>query len=176
MFCIALIVSNCILYFLIPDNAIYSLNIFLMKGAYWQLLTSMFMHANLTHLALNMVVLYQFGHILERHLGSFKFGILYFIGGLFCSLLSAFYVYYDSIRSQSFINLVGASGAICVLIGFYAYADKRSFLGLVIAVLLMSFAPMLMGVNVAWFAHIFGFICGYLIARTRILVWKKFIF
>ncbi|WP_297193830.1 rhomboid family intramembrane serine protease [uncultured Campylobacter sp.] len=170
MFCIALIISNCILYFLIPDNGLYSINVFFMQGAYWQIISSMFMHANLTHLALNMIVLYQFGYILEKHLGSIKFAILYMFGGILTSLLSAFYVYYDSIKNQAFINLVGASGAICVLIGFYAYADRKSLLGLVVAVLIMSFVPIFMGVNVAWYAHIFGFICGYLIARLRVFV------
>ena len=141
-----------------------------MQGAYWQIISSMFMHANLTHLALNMIVLYQFGYILEKHLGSIKFAILYMFGGILTSLLGAFYVYYDSIKNQAFINLVGASGAICVLIGFYAYADRKSLLGLVVAVLIMSFVPIFMGVNVAWYAHIFGFICGYLIARLRVFV------
>ncbi|EOZ3946357.1 rhomboid family intramembrane serine protease [Campylobacter coli] len=33
--------------------------------------------------------------------------------------------------------------------------------------LLMSFAPLLMGVNVAWYGHIFGFICGYFLGKLR---------
>ncbi|HHW1541367.1 TPA: rhomboid family intramembrane serine protease, partial [Campylobacter coli] len=32
---------------------------------------------------------------------------------------------------------------------------------------LMSFAPLLMGVNVAWYGHIFGFICGYFLGKLR---------
>jgi len=59
------------------------------------------------------------------------------------------------------VNIVGASGAICVLLGVIAYFDERNAGGIFVAILIMSFAPMLMGVNVAWYAHIAGFVVGY---------------
>lgn len=118
------------------------------------------------HLAVNMITLYQFGSILERYLGSLRFALLYLLGGLACSLLSFVYIYFFE---TSFVNLVGASGAICVLIGYYAGVDKRSALGLLVAIFLISFAPMLMGVNIAWYAHIFGFLCGYMVAKLKML-------
>lgn len=62
---------------------------------------------------------------------------------------------------------MGASGAICVLMGFYAFLDKTSTKGLVVAILLMSFLPLFMGINVAWYGHIFGFISGYTLAFLR---------
>ncbi|WP_257841606.1 rhomboid family intramembrane serine protease, partial [Campylobacter sp. 4] len=142
---------------------ILGLNILFFNGAYWQLLSSMFLHGNLTHLILNMIVLLQFGRILETYLGALRFIFIYFIGGLLCSLLSVFYVKYFGEN----INVIGASGAICVLIGFYAVLDKNSTKGLIVAILLMSFVPLLMGVNVAWYGHIFGFICGYILAKIK---------
>lgn len=179
MFCIIIIAINILVFFILPSELkpIFAINIFFIELDYWwQLLSSMFLHSNFTHLALNMIVLYQFGIVLERFLGSLKFLLLYFIGGVLSSLLSAFYVYYRSFQDEKFFNLLGASGAICVLIGYYAFVHKNSFLGLLIAVLLMSFVPIFVGVNVAWYAHIFGFICGYMIARLRIIRWKKFIY
>ncbi|HDW9237756.1 TPA: rhomboid family intramembrane serine protease, partial [Campylobacter coli] len=116
---------------------------------------------------LNMIVLFQFGRILESYLGALRFFLLYLIGGLMCSLLSAFYVYFSFYYFGEMINLVGASGAICVLMGYYAFLDKSSTKGLIVAILLMSFAPLLMGVNVAWYGHIFGFICGYFLGKLR---------
>lgn len=148
--------------------ALLGLNIlFFKEGYFWQLLSSMFMHANLTHLALNMIVLFQFGRILESFLGALKFFLLYFIGGVICSLLSAFYVLFAFDILDENTNIVGASGAICVLMGFYAFMDKSATKGLIVAILLMSFVPLFMGVNVAWFAHIFGFVCGYILAKLR---------
>ncbi|MCH3852913.1 rhomboid family intramembrane serine protease, partial [Campylobacter jejuni] len=104
---------------------------------------------------------------LESYLGALRFFLLYIIGGLMCSLLSAFYVYFSFYYFGGMINLVGASGAICVLMGYYAFLDKSSTKGLIVAILLMSFAPLLMGVNVAWYGHIFGFICGYFLGKLR---------
>ena len=168
----ALIALNVIIFFITPHeyNALLGLNILCFEREfYWQILTTMFMHGGLAHLVLNMIVLYQFGSVLERYLGSWRFGALYLIGGLVCSFLSAIYVYYDTIHTHSFINVVGASGAICVLMGYYAFVDKHSTKGLIVALLLMSFVPILMGVNVAWYAHLFGFACGYLVAKFQIL-------
>ncbi|CAM4158889.1 rhomboid family intramembrane serine protease [Campylobacter armoricus] len=143
------------------------LNLFFFQGFYWQILSSMFMHGNWAHLILNMIVLFQFGSILERYLQSFKFALLYLLGGVTCSLLSIFYIYLSF--DGNFVNVVGASGAICVLMGFYAYLDKSATKGLIVAILLMSFVPIFMGVNIAWYAHIFGFICGYILAKFRII-------
>lgn len=165
MVVILLILLNILFYFTIPYGYynLLGLNILFFKGAYWQILSSMFMHGNLTHLILNMIVLFQFGRILESYLGALRFFLLY----MMCSLLSAFYVYFSFYYFGGMINLVGASGAICVLMGYYAFLDKSSTKGLIVAILLMSFAPLLMGVNVAWYGHIFGFICGYFLGKLR---------
>ncbi|AXP08497.1 rhomboid family intramembrane serine protease [Campylobacter hepaticus] len=169
MFTLFLIFLNILLYFLISYDYhnILGLNIFFFHGAYWQLLSTMFIHGNFTHLILNMIVLFQFGRILETYLGSLRFALLYLGGGLLCSLLSAFYVYFDFVYFRTSIKLVGASGAICVLMGFYSFVDKSSTKGLIVAVLLMSFVPLFMGINVAWYGHIFGFICGYILAKLK---------
>lgn len=48
----------------------------------WQIITHMFMHANLTHIAFNMFALWMFGSTVEYALGAKKFIILYFAAGL----------------------------------------------------------------------------------------------
>lgn len=171
------IALNCLVYFLVnfvlnDDNLklILGLNLlFLDQGYLWQPLSSMFMHANLTHLAMNMAVLYQFGGVLERYYGGAKFAIFYLLGGILTSILSFIYIYYSFIYGENIINLVGASGAISVLLGMVAFLDKGSAKGILIAVLLMSFLPLFMGLNVAWYAHLIGFGIGYSILRFKIL-------
>ena len=59
-------------------------------------------------------------------------------------------------------NLVGASGAISVLLGLVALRDRFNRKGIIIWVLLISFAPLLLGLPIAWYAHIIGFIIGWL--------------
>ena len=115
------------------------------------------------HILMNMAVLFQFGSILERYLGWVKFGILYIIGGVITGLLSLGYLAFES------VNLVGASGAISVLLGFLAYIDRFNRKGLIIVILLVSFAPLLIGVSVAWYAHLIGFGVGYLAGFFKVL-------
>lgn len=51
-------------------------------GDYWRLLTSMFLHWDLTHLFVNMLALYNLGRLLEPILGPRRFFILYSLSGL----------------------------------------------------------------------------------------------
>lgn len=48
----------------------------------WQIITHMFMHANISHIAFNMFALWMFGSAVETTLGFKKFLILYFAAGL----------------------------------------------------------------------------------------------
>ncbi|MGH2306021.1 rhomboid family intramembrane serine protease [Campylobacter taeniopygiae] len=164
MITLLLIFLNIIVYFIVPyaNYDSFGLNISFFKGDYWQILSSMFLHSGLTHLILNMIMLFQFGSILERYLGKIYFLLVYFIGGILCSLLSVVYIYFF----DSNVNLIGASGAICVLMGYFAFLDRKSTLGIIVAILLMSFIPLTIGVNIAWYGHIFGFICGFVLAKT----------
>jgi membrane associated rhomboid family serine protease len=146
------------------SHAYFGLNrYFLEAGFYWQPLSSMFMHGGLTHLAMNMVVLFQFGSLLERALGPKSFLKLYLLGGILASLLSFFFMYMLDLNHV----LVGASGALSVLIGWIAKNDTLNRKGLIIALLLISFAPLLMGMNIAWYAHLFGFGVGWFWSARR---------
>ncbi len=136
------------------------LNIYFLQYELWyQPLSTMFVHGGIAHILMNMFVLFQFGNQIEEGIGKIRYIILYFIGGLLTSLGSYAYMYY----SGDWANLVGASGAISVLIGFIALRDKFNRKGLVIWILLISFAPLLIGLPVAWYAHIIGFIFGWLL-------------
>ncbi|MBK1971011.1 rhomboid family intramembrane serine protease [Campylobacter sp. TTU-622] len=179
MFVFILIFINILFFILIPYSSydIFGLNIlFFKEDFYWQILSSMFLHADLTHLILNMIVLFQFGLILEKQIKALNFILLYFIGGMATSILSLFYIYFAYIYFNQTINLIGASGAICVLMGYFAFLNKNSTKGLIVALLLMSFVPLLMGINIAWYGHIFGFVCGYIFAKLKnnFKIFKKY--
>ncbi|MGP1484833.1 MAG: rhomboid family intramembrane serine protease [Campylobacter sp.] len=147
---------------------IFGLNMFFTNGFFWQPLSCMFVHANLMHILMNMAVLYHFGMLFENFFGSKKFILIYLLGGILTSILSFIFIYF-SFSQGKIINMVGASGAISMLLGMLAFIDKNNAKGLLIAILLMSFAPMLMGINVAWYAHIIGFGIGYFSLRFRLI-------
>lgn len=164
-----IITLNCVVYFMhyfVFDSNKFGLffglnSLCIYYGFFWQLLTSMFLHGSFMHLAMNMVVLYQFGSMLERFLGGVKFTLIYMLGGIITNVFSLAYIWYMRNYNGIDVNTIGASGAICVLLGFMAFIDKYNTKGLFIALILMSFAPLLMGLNVAWYAHLLGFAVGY---------------
>jgi hypothetical protein len=76
----------------------------------WRFLTSIFLHGSLIHLTYNLFALILFGLILEKLIGSKKFLIIFFLSGIFASLISV--NFYNS--------SLGASGAIFGIIGTLA--------------------------------------------------------
>ncbi|MDR2081654.1 MAG: rhomboid family intramembrane serine protease [Campylobacteraceae bacterium] len=160
------IIALCSVFYLFQNiypilSAYSGLNIYFINGFFWQPLTTMFTHGHITHLFMNMVVLFQFGSIIESVRGRIFFLKLYFIGGILTSLLSFAYIYTAYEKFGEIINVIGASGAICVLIGWIAQKDSFNRKGLIIAILLISFLPMLIGLKVAWYAHLIGFGVGW---------------
>lgn len=78
-------------------------------GQWWRLIVSGFLHENIVHIGLNMLVLYFLGRLVEPMLGSLKFAVVYFVSllaGSFGALL---------LTPHSFT--VGASGAIFGIAG-----------------------------------------------------------
>lgn len=145
----------------IEHGSLYlGLNIFFFKNElYYQIFTTMLTHGGIAHLLMNMFVLYQFGNMIEEAIGVGKYLFLYIIGGLLTSIGSLAYMYYTG----DWANLVGASGAISVLLGWFALKDKVQRKGIIIWVLLISFAPLLLGLPIGWYAHLIGFVLGWII-------------
>ncbi len=146
----------------IPKGGLlFGLNLyFLVYDFWWQPLSSMFAHGGIAHLGMNMFVLWQFGNLIERFKGAKELVALYLISGLLTSLLSFAYIFY--LDNQ--VNLVGASGAICALLGYVAYYDKAQRSGIITWVLLISVAPLIIGLPIAWYAHFIGLAVGFLYA------------
>lgn len=149
----------------IPKGGLlFGLNLyFLVYDFWWQPLSSMFAHGGIAHLGMNMFVLWQFGNLIERFKGAKELVALYLISGLLTSLLSFTYIFY--LDNQ--VNLVGASGAICALLGYVAYYDKAQRSGIITWVLLISVAPLIIGLPIAWYAHFIGLAVGFLYAIIR---------
>lgn len=137
----------------------FGLNMNFLENNLWhQPLSSMFMHGNSLHIFMNMFVLFQFGNMIESGKGKGFFLSLYLIGGVLTSLATFVFIYYFAPTH----NVIGASGAISLLLGYLAYIDKFNRNGIIIWILLISFAPLIIGENVAWYAHLIGFLIGFI--------------
>jgi membrane associated rhomboid family serine protease len=143
--------------------------------------TSMFLHGGLFHLGGNMLYLWIFGNNVEDALGHARFLIFY----LLCGFLAA--VAQILLSADSVVPMIGASGAIAGILGAYykkfPHARVRClvfifffitvvalpaglvlFIWFLLEVLRALDAPSAQG-GVAVFAHIGGFIAGYLLIR-----------
>lgn len=143
------------------------------------LLASMFLHANFLHLFGNMLFLWIYGDNVEHRLGHFRYLLWYVLTGMAASLFHAFFFH------SSMLPLVGASGAISGVLGFYfrwfpynrvrlllllfpffmnvVYLPARWVLGFYLIV--DNILPFLItyggeGSGVAFGAHIGGFLAG----------------
>jgi uncharacterized protein len=122
----------------------------------WTIFTHMFMHANFTHLFVNMLSLMFIGNFVEKILGRKRFFWVYFIGGL----VSAFFFITlaglfggTEIGARLFGNqtifAVGASGAIFALGGLLAMLIPK------LKVLVFFIIPMPMWLAMTFFMGFF---------------------
>jgi rhomboid protease GluP len=131
-----------------------------LQGDYWRLFTSMFLHFNVLHVLLNMVVLVYIGSLIESKLGKWNFLLVYLFTGLIASMVSV--IWHDNEISA------GASGAIFGLFGvllaflstdFYERSARKALLISTVIVVSYNIIPIGKGVDHA--AHIGGLISGY---------------
>jgi membrane associated rhomboid family serine protease len=93
------------------------------QGMWWTLITAAFSHMELWHLALNMIVLWSFGSVLERLLGVRVFVTFYLVAAVFSSashcIVSSF------VLGDDRISALGASGAVSAVLLAFALLFPR---------------------------------------------------
>jgi membrane associated rhomboid family serine protease len=151
------------------------------KSPLLSLLTSMFLHGGLLHIAGNMLYLWVFGNNVEDRLGHAGFVVFYLLAGVAAAYAQAWS------SPDSVIPMIGASGAIAGTLGAYLVMFPRARIVTLIplffflqlaelpAVVVLGFWFVLQafqGVGslgadvggVAWWAHIGGFVFGAAVA------------
>jgi membrane associated rhomboid family serine protease len=100
-------------------------------GEYYRLLTSGFIHADWTHLLVNMFVLYSFGEFIERYIitefGQVPGRIIY-LGLYLCNIVLANIPTTISKRHTPSFSSIGASGAVSGIIFIYILMNPWSML------------------------------------------------
>jgi len=148
---------------------------------YLTLFTAMFLHGGWIHLGMNMWMLWIFGNNVEDRLGRFMYVCFYLVGGLvgtICQWLA---------DPQSVVPMIGASGAVAAILGGYAITYPKAMVKTMIIVGLIFFVDLpalvvlsiwfllqmaaglnimrdlLGGEQVAFWAHIGGFVAGVIL-------------
>ncbi|OPJ59000.1 rhomboid family intramembrane serine protease [Clostridium oryzae] len=172
----SIIIINIIVYFMMSmyDNNLFLIdtntlvafgakaNYLIERGQYYRIITSMFLHGGILHLASNMYSLLMLGVFLERVYGKNRYILIYMISGISGSILS--FALSESIS-------VGASGAIFGLLGaalVYGLEIRdrigKEFVFNIIQVIAIN---IIIGLNIKYidkFAHIGGLIGGIIVA------------
>ena len=149
-------------------------------------LTSMFLHGGILHIAGNMVFLAIFGPNVEEAMGRFRFVVFYLLGGVIALAAQVL------VDPNSTTPTLGASGAIAGVLGGYIVLYPRArVLSLIFivffvtiievpAVFLLGFwfleqvlfgaanatQPLGGGGGVAYFAHVGGFVFGLALIKV----------
>ncbi|MGB9876979.1 MAG: rhomboid family intramembrane serine protease [bacterium] len=157
--------------------------------------TSLFLHGGWLHLLGNMLFLWIFGDNVEDRLGRIKFLLFYLAGGAIANIFQFI------ISPFSKVPVIGASGAISAVMGayfvlfpfaritsivffflFFTIAEIPAFLYLFFwftwqvleGFFVLPFSGSVGGV--AFWAHIGGFIFGYVYARYFLPTYRRVIF
>jgi membrane associated rhomboid family serine protease len=148
----------------------------LLQGRIWTAVTALFIHSDIIHLASNMIFLFVFGNTLEDVFKDHKPLIAFLFGGIASFLVSTAYYPSNTI-------MIGASGAIFTLSAVVVLTNPLQFsfffmmpLGLIsiIYFLYNAFAVYLgLPGNVAYIAHVIGFILGIPLGMAWSEHWKK---
>ena len=141
----------------------------------WQLVTYMFLHSTewLSHLLLNMLMLWMFGTEVERVWGTREFLKYYFICGIGAGIVTCL-IFPE-------YTTIGASGAIFGVMLAYAllFPNRQILFWFIFPMRAVSFVLLCTGIElfsllslqdgVAHFAHLGGMLFGYLYLKR---VWR----
>ena len=121
------------------------------------LITSMFMHGDLTHLGMNMLGLWLFGSVIEREIGSIFVGLALLVSGIAGGLA------FIALEAGSHTQVVGASGSVFGIMGALLLLHVLRRSGSVGAVLVLVAVNTVYGFvvpGIAWQAHLGGLVAG----------------
>jgi membrane associated rhomboid family serine protease len=146
------------------------------------ILTSMFLHGSWLHLGFNMLSLWIFGNNVEDALGRVRYAAFYLLAGIAAALAQTVA---SAATGDLEVPMVGASGAIAgILAGYLVLFPRARVLTAVVFVIFIRlmhlparffivgwFVLQILSAvfggapGVAFFAHIGGFVAGFLLVR-----------
>ena len=138
-----------------------------LDGDWYRLVSAMFLHAGVLHLAFNMLALYWLGTVVEQSLGTARFLLVYFVSGLAGSAGALVFTNPNQVT-------VGASGAIFGIMGallVLEYVATGSFAGQAMSLIVLNLALTFAIPNISVGGHLGGLVGGILstfaLARFR---------
>ncbi|MEV7287889.1 rhomboid family intramembrane serine protease [Streptomyces sp. NPDC093252] len=133
------------------------------EGQWYRLVTAMFTHQEIWHIAFNMLSLWWLGGPLEQALGRARYLALYLVSGLAGSALTYLLAAPGSASLGASGAIFGLFGATAVLMRRLSY-DMRPILALLAINLIFTFTWS----GIAWQAHIGGLVAGVIVGYAMV--------
>jgi membrane associated rhomboid family serine protease len=135
-------------------------------GDWYRLVSAMFLHASVIHLAFNMLALWWLGSVVEQALGTWRYLLIYFASGLAGSAGAL-------LLSGPLAITVGASGAIYGILGallILEYLSTGRLAGPALTLIVLNLAITLTIPNISIGGHVGGLVGGVLatLALTQV--------
>jgi rhomboid protease GluP len=147
-------------------------NAAILRGEYWRLLTPMWLHGSILHIAFNMYALAIFGSSLERFYGHGRFLLLYLLSGYAGNVVSFMMTPSNSLGSSTAIFGLLAAQAVFIYQNRSLIRNSRSLLINTIAIagfnLLLGLSP-----RIDNWGHLGGLIGGLAFAWSAGPVWEQ---
>jgi rhomboid protease GluP len=141
-------------------------NLYIMEGEFWRLVTPIFMHSGFSHMLFNSFSLVLFGPALERMLGGPRFLLAYLVSGLIANVATLL------LEPLTYTH-VGSSGAIFGLFGYYIalIIFHKNMLSkqnsqIIITLCAISLVMTFIEPNINITAHLFGLLGGFVLGAT----------
>ena len=149
-----------------PSEPQSSLSLSSLPDSLTRLFASMFIHANIAHIAFNLVALAYLGVYAERAIGVPRYVLVYLTSGVVAALFHGAIAYY--ILHNGNVALIGASGAISGVLGIAAVTgNTRAYYWLALQIVFAVIGS-ISALPIAFTAHVGGFIAG--VVMTKVLV------
>lgn len=151
---IAILINPNLIRYLWNYNVVYNSPIEI-----WRFVTAIFTHASLSHLTSNLFGIICLGYVIEKYLTRTEYLFLYLGTGIITEIASSIY---HALFSPHIVGL-GASGAICGLMGFAITTlidDKKDRIKILFEVIVSSAAVNLFVPNIDNIAHFAGLFSG----------------
>lgn len=144
------------------------------SGEQIRMLSSGFLHADIMHLAFNMLTLWFFAPVVLNWLGNFSFVLIYFGSLIFGSLLTMFFH-----KNDYSYRAVGASGAVTgvlysaillqpdMMLGIFGIIPIPAYLFGILYLLYSIYGMKAKNDNIGHTAHFGGAVGGYLITLIK---------
>ena len=142
----------------------------IIQGQYWRLLTPMWLHGSILHIAFNMYALYIFGTNLERYYGHWRFLWLYMLGGYAGNVVSFLMSPAISLGSSTAIfGLIAAQGV-------FLYKNRqliRNARGMLMNTIIIAAVNLVLGTSsgIDNWGHLGGLLGGLAYAWSAGPVW-----